>query len=315
MSEKIFLRSTGFEDIDIEPFSLVTRKIFPKYTELIQMSNQNKVCKIKKIDKDRYLNLITGEVCNFVHKENRSQSIDYLAQSIKKVKDLINYNFQGSNNEKWVTLTYKDGINNPMRDTKKLYRDVEVWVKRMRRFYKDFGKMEYIICIEPQENGALHCHCLLKWEKEVYLNPPDLSRLWGHGFVHANNKKDIENLGGYLSAHLGNVRQSKENISNLKKKGFKGIHEYTKICKENGNEKRFIKGGRLHFYPSGINLFRRSRGIFYPPVDVVKKEVAIKEGNLKKAYYRSEFIICDENLNRISKKTILQYKNSKNDFE
>lgn len=303
MLPKYFFKSSH-DDIDIEPFSTVTRKRFPKYVEISSMSRQNKTIKIKKLDKDRYLNLMTGEIGYFEHTENRAQSLDYLAQSIKKIKDLINYNFQGTENEKWVTLSYKDGVKNPMRDVKKLYKDVSLFMKRLQYFYKDFGKLEYINCIEPQGTGSFHCHILVKFEKEIYFNKPDLEKIWGHGWAYAKQKKDVRNLGGYISAYLGNIRSNDKNKYLLKKKGIKNI-EFTTTEKE---KKAYIKGGRLHFYPTGIQIFRKSKGIVYPPVDVVKKGDAIKQDNLKDAYYKSSYSIYDHKGNLITEKRVMQYQ-------
>ena len=120
-------------------------------------------------DKEEY-DALTGEIklYEFNHAENRSESKKSLRKTFKTLRDLINNNFVGGFNEKFVTLTYRqqgyylteDGdidfqYRTPMRDSKKLYTDVDKFMKRLRYRYKDESKIEYINVVEPQNDGCL----------------------------------------------------------------------------------------------------------------------------------------------------------------
>jgi hypothetical protein len=49
-----------------------------------------------------------------------------------------------------LTLTYREN----MQDEERLQRDVKAFVKRLRAL----GPFEYVMCVEPQQRGALHVH-------------------------------------------------------------------------------------------------------------------------------------------------------------
>ena len=61
---------------------------------------------IKKLNKEEYVLLSTGEVFNCEHIENRGQNINTVRQSVTRLRNLINNNFTGGKNELWITLTF-----------------------------------------------------------------------------------------------------------------------------------------------------------------------------------------------------------------
>jgi len=71
--------------------------------------------------------------------------------------------------------------------------------------------------------------------------------------------KDVDNIGAYLSAYLTDVELTEDNTGQaLKADGTMQIKEV--------EGKKYIKGGRLHMYPPGMNLYRKSKGITFPEV-------------------------------------------------
>lgn len=221
------------------------------------MEKMNTRCPIKKLDKDTYVNLDTGEIGEFEHIENRQQSYSSLRQTFKKLQDLINNNFEGAKNELHATLTYKEN----MTDTKRLYKDFDAFMKRLKYKYKNDSSIDYINVIEPQERGAWHCHLLLRFNDidEIYIKNKDMRELWGNGFVTIKALENVDNIGAYLSAYLTDIELTEENALEMIKHGSQ---IQTKVVE--GKEKKFVKGGRLHMYPPGMNLYRSSKGIEVP---------------------------------------------------
>ncbi|MDZ4412004.1 hypothetical protein ORL59_00005, partial [Bacillus cereus] len=69
--------------------------------------------------------------------------------------------------------------------------------------------------------------------------------------------------------------------------------------------KKFIKGGRLHMYPPGMNLYRKSKGISFPDREDMKyKDIKKVVGSLTPHYSKSYHIENDDFENTIS---FLQY--------
>jgi len=249
--------------------------------EVQHMEKVNRSANIKKLDSDRYIDLSTGEIKEFSHSENRQQNFNSLRQTFKKLRYLINNNFVGSKNELHVILTYKEN----MKDTKRLYSDFDKFFKRLRYKYKKETSIDYLTVVEPQGRGAWHFHVLVRFNdlESIFIKNKDLRELWGNGFVQIKSLKDIDNIGAYLSAYLADVELSEDNV-------IQAIAEGSEISVKvvEGEEKKFIKGGRLHMYPSGMNLYRKSRGIIEPereemPYHAVKKIVGSAQPHYQKS--------------------------------
>jgi len=244
-------------NVIIEPNDIVTVTTMNHLTEIQHMKKMNTKATIRKINKDEYINLETGEIKRFEHSENRSESYNSLRQTFKKIRYLINTNFTGEKNELFLTLTYAEN----MTDTKRLYLDMDKFIKRIRYKYKKQSDIDYLAVIEPQGRGAWHVHLLLKFNslKAVFIPSNELSELWGHGYVKIERIKDVDNIGAYLSAYLADVELTNETM-------WRGMEENRKVVEKeiNGEKKHFIKGGRLHMYPPGMNLYRKSKGIIFP---------------------------------------------------
>mgnify|MGYP001178162003 CR=1 FL=1 len=260
---------------------LVTVTEMNHIVEVQHMRKMNRQAHIKKLDKDRYVDLQTGEIKEFKHIENRSDSYNSLRQTFKKLRYLINANFEGKPNELHVILTYKEN----MTDTKRLYSDFDKFMKRLRYKYRNESSIDYISVVEPQERGAWHSHLLLRFNdlEKIYIPNEELASLWEQGFTKTKSLKNVDNIGAYLSAYLTDVELTDENV-------IKAISDKTaiKIVQVEGQQKKFIKGGRLHLYPPGMNLFRKSRGIVYPERQRMKhKEVKKVVGSAKPTYSKS----------------------------
>ena len=189
--------------------------------EICYLEHRNTICPIQKIDKYTYFVLNTGEVKDCNHIENRSENKLQVSQSLKRLRDYINTNIVDVKKCKWITLTYAEN----MTDTKRLYKDFKKFIMKFR--YK-YGSFEYIVACEPQSRGAWHCHCIIIFDKKAPFIPnKEIERLWGFGFTKTNKLDDIDNIGAYLTAYLGDMELStcKQNNIKFNKEDIKEVTE------------------------------------------------------------------------------------------
>jgi hypothetical protein len=247
----------------------------------------------------------TGEVLD-VHKynlsENRSQNIEGLKKTMKNIRDLINNNFSGNSSELFITLTYRlmDGL--PMSDIKKASRDFDVFMKRFRRKYSG---LEYIAVLEPQANSAWHWHILCKftkWTKKKHIridNNTVIYPMWGHGWTKTKAIIHVDNIGAYLSAYLASIEINEENKDEIFDAVFKSGRdidiEEKEVTDDNGNKsiKKFVKGGRMHLYPTGTNIYRCSKGIVKPVSKMMSYAEAKKIIGKKAPDFKRSIIISE----------------------
>lgn len=213
-------------------------------TEFIEISSKPSAPQIQKISADEYLNLNTGEICEFQKSDSRADNTDSLRKSFKQLRDLINCNTTDNSKVHWVTLTYREN----MTDTLRLQKDFDLFWKRFKYWCKkqSLTVPQYITAIEPQERGAWHMHALFIWDKARPFidNNSVLEKLWQQGFTKIQGvPDDCDNLGAYLSAYLSDMALSDNSDK---------------------TEKKYVKGARLKLYPVGVNIFRHSRGIKVP---------------------------------------------------
>lgn len=260
---------------------------------------------IKKLNAYEYVVLDTGEIKEYNKIENRAQDKESLRKTFKHIRELINTNFTGERNELCFTITYKENMTDP----KLLYTDFKNFIKKLK--YK-YGSVDYINVVEPQGRGAWHCHILLKFNdfKKAYIPNKEVAEMWGHGFVKVKAiKKDIDNLGAYLSAYLGDIELNDDNLSELVGDGIikPGQAINIKEVEVDGVKKKIIKGGRLHYYPPGMNIYRCSRGIKQPTVTHLSYEKAKKIVGAATPTYSTKTVIQDDDGKIINSITYEQY--------
>jgi len=225
--------------------------------------------------------------------------------TFKKIRDLINNNFAGAANELHITLTYAEN----MRDTKRLYEDFKNFMKRFRyRFKYD---IDYLSVVEPQGRGAWHMHLLIRFNglEKIFIPDAEICSLWGHGFTKTKSLEGIDNIGAYLSAYLGDVEMTKETIRDM----FLNRHGDIEVkeVEVEGLTKKYIKGGRLHYYPPGMNIYRKSKGIKFPDEQYMRfADVKKMVGSAKPTYTRT-VVIRDDSTNRVLNEITYQNYNLK----
>ncbi len=259
-------------------------------TEVQYTEKRNNKPTIKKLNKTHFVVLSSGEVKEFKQSLNRSDNSNSLRKTFKKLRYLINNNFFGYRNELFLTLTYAENV----LDTKRVYDDFRKFMQRLKYRFKELGNIEYLDVIEPQSRGAWHHHVLIKFtdQKNIFIENKLMAEIWGHGFVRLNRIYDIDNIGAYLTAYLADIPLSEIENSNM-------IGEIVEKQTETGL-KKFVKGGRLSLYPSGVNLYRKSKGIIFPERTVMTYDRAKKIiGNASKTMESNTFLEIDDYKNHI----------------
>ena len=299
----------------------VVDKKFKYYSKVVTMGNIIEVTRsekdfgcasISKIDKDTYLDLRTGEVKEFKHTENRAENLSVIRCTMARIRALINSNVTTPDNCKWVTLTYAEN----MTDRERLYHDFEKFWKRFLYWCKKQGytKPEYIVVVEPQGRGAWHIHAFFIWDsKSPFIPNDEMERLWRQGFTSTKSVKDCDNIGAYFSAYLADIEYNDgDEVAFCDKVVEKTFTD----TDGNINTKKFIKGGRLHFYPTGFNIIRHSRGIKEPVVehlteDEIKEKVSSAKLTFSSAYEILDVVADDDSRFSLKNTILKQYYNTK----
>lgn len=280
----MLVENTLTENFEISSSSYVTVTQTGSIIEVQYMEKMNRMATIRKINADEYVDLSTGEIKEFNHIDDRSQSYKSLRATFKKLRYLINNNFSGRKNELFVTLTYAEN----MQDTKRLYEDMKNFIKRLKYKFKNSTSVDYLCVVEPQQRGAWHAHLLLKFNdlSSVFIPNDELASLWGHGFVTVKSIKGVDNIGAYLTAYLADLELTPETLAVACQSGCSVVEKEV-----GGQKKAFVKGGRLHLYPSGMNLFRKSKGIVYPEREKMTYKNAKKIVGSAQPHYTKKYEI------------------------
>lgn len=256
----------------IDKSNLIKVKRMGNYTELSYIRTIPTTMPIERIDENTYRIKSTNQVKEYKRSKTRDEQIKSLKRTFKNLRELINTNFYGLPNEKFVTLTYAKH----QRDNKQVGKHFEKWIEKVRKRY---GKCDYINVVEPQASGSWHCHVLIKfhelYKENNYIDYNEFRSFWKHGsFVNVRDLTECHNVGLYLSAYLTDIEVNDETVNQAMQDMDNVVIEEKEVIDTNGNKmkKSFIKGGRLSYYPNKMNLYRCSRGIKQPTVYVGVRE-------------------------------------------
>lgn len=305
------IKKEDLSEYEINSEDLVSIKTMGHIYEICYLQKRNNKITTRLIDKDHYMFLNSGEIKNCKHIDSRAESKFQVGQSLKRLRDYINTNVVEPDNCKWITLTYKKNMTN----TKQLYSDFKRFMTRFKRRFNDY-KIEYIVACEPQSRGAWHMHLIIIFDRLAPFIPnATIETLWEQGFTKTTRLENIDNIGAYLTAYLGDMEYNEENVSELKKQGL----ELSKMTLKQVNEiegiklnepKSFIKGGRLYMYPPNFNLYRISRGIKKPKKEYGSYHVVKEKVGLGLPTYSKGISISDTD-NSFTNKIIYEYYNTK----
>lgn len=224
---------------------------------------------------EQFVICATGELKDIEHHATRKDNKKGLYKTFANARAVINANVTDVSKVRWCTLTYAENMTDP----KRLYTDFEKFNKRFQYYCKQKGysKPEYIVMMEPQGRGAWHAHLLYIWQdmKAPYIPNEDFRELWGHGFVRIKKLDNVDNVGAYLTAYLGDMDLDEMVEQNLDLSGKVKVVEVDEDGKR--IKKSIVKGARLDMYPSNFNMIRCSRGVKRPVEEMLSQEMAEKK--------------------------------------
>ena len=197
-------------------------------------SNANKkgdspLTKIKRISKDSYINLITGEVSEYKRTGSKGDNFAAIKSSISKIRELILNNFTAFEGF-LITLTY----DKPVMDFNIATKDFVKFFDRLKYHYSNY-KFEYLRIIEPHENGAWHIHVIVKSgieNQQIRFNQDDIIKVWSGGSIKISQITDVDGLARYF----GTCHNKRHNTGVM--------------------SKTMQKQSRWHYYPANVKIIR-----------------------------------------------------------
>ena len=306
------IKKVNSDAIKLYETSQVKLKTAGNLREVQLMAGNNNYCPIQNISKDKYLDKQTGEIKERKKSDNRYQSPKSVHKSINRLMDLIKCNATIPNHCRWLTLTYADA----MTDHKKVYEDGKMFLRRLQRYLDNSeeifdGQKSFmrITVAEPQgekHGNSWHFHILLIFNAPApFIDNEVIAELWGYGITDTLKVYDAEGLALYFKAYLSDIEYSEEPV-------VEGLAEEPKNIVEknvNGWNKKFIKGERLKYYPTGMPLFSASRGMKRPTIEKISNKEAMERVEDCKMVYRETYLIGDEKKGNIVDKRY--YKKTK----
>lgn len=113
------------------------------------------------------------------------------------VRRLVSSNF--TEHSKFITLTFRNGAIDDVRNVQQANVEFEKFIKRLRRRYEGF---KYVAVIEFQDEngrGAVHYHMI---SDLPFIANEELAEIWGQGFVRINDIRHVDNVGAYMVAYM-----------------------------------------------------------------------------------------------------------------
>lgn len=240
---------------------------------------------------EQFVICATGEIKDVEHHNTRKDNKKGLYKTFANARAVINANVTDVSKVRWCTLTYKENMTDP----KRLYEDFRKFNMRFQTYCKTHGysKPEYIVMMEPQGRGAWHAHLLYIWQdqKAPYISNQDFRELWGHGFVRIKKLDNVDNVGAYLTAYLGDMEIDEMDVSKAVGKQCKVVE----VEDEDGKKvkKAIVKGARLDLYPANFNMLRCSRGVKRPVAEMMSQEEANKKVSAATKTFESAIKLVD----------------------
>lgn len=290
------MRKIEFEKLDQipekNPNVLVKVTEMGNVVEVQYMSRRNCKQTIQMLTGgEQFVICATGEVKDIEHHATRKDNKKGLYKTFANARAVINANVTDVSKVRWCTLTYAENMTDP----KRLYTDFEKFNKRFQYYCKQKGysKPEYIVMMEPQGRGAWHAHLLYIWQdmKAPYIANKDFRELWGHGFVKIKKLDNVDNVGAYLTAYLGDMEIDEMDLSKAVGKQCKVVE----VEDEDGKKvkKAIVKGARLDLYPANFNMLRCSRGVKRPVAEMMSQEEACKKVSAATKTFESAIKLTD----------------------
>ncbi len=225
-------------------------------TSMLRKTGEVTLSNFKRISKDSYVNIETGEVFEYKRSTKKTDNIFAVKRSLNKIRTLVLNNFNAFEGF-FITLTYHE----PMFDFDIVAKDFAKFYDKLKYYYSSY-RFDYLRLIEPQESGSWHIHIVIKSaieNQQIKITESVILKAWKFGSVKVSQIYDTEGLAKYLGTY---------NNSNNKKVTSKTME----------------KQNRWHYYPPGVKIFTKSKGIKYPD------EVAMSYGTAKEILHDYELV-------------------------
>lgn len=182
-------------------------------TQVVQFTaGNNKLCPVRNLSKDTYLDTKTGEVKQKKKSDNRYQSPKSVRKSINRLMDLIRCNATDPAKCKWITVTYEE----VMTDGKQAFLDAKRFLRKFKRHLTkqidltfEQQSFNYITIAEPQgesHGNSWHLHILLIFEDTApFIENDMIAELWSHGITFTHKVFDADGLALYFKVYLSDI--------------------------------------------------------------------------------------------------------------
>ena len=205
--------------------------------------------KVKRIDKETYLDPQTNEVKHYNRNTERTQNESTFYRTKRELNLLILNNFSGGKNELFLTLTYNVRFPNPFG----LSADFRNYMKRVTKHFKSRYSFEYIVVREPHLSGSWHMHALLLCDAEITTEIKNvLTDKWRNGSAHIQAINQVNKLAAYLTSHLTNLVIDENGEDSF-------MVDYSSMT-----TKTIMKNARLNLYPMQFRIYSSSKNIKKP---------------------------------------------------
>lgn len=189
---------TGFYE-DVYELEKESRLYVPELKNKITYYDKQAICSGNVVEVISYgkgvFEGFEGVACGKKSTSEKKETSN-IKRSALNLRRLINCN--SSDNDLFVTLTYKDN----QEDVKKGKEDFKNFIKRWnyRRKKQKEETLKYVYVVEFQRRGAVHFHCI--FFNVRYIKKKELSELWGLGFVKVNKVDHVDNVGSYVVKYM-----------------------------------------------------------------------------------------------------------------
>lgn len=252
-------------------------------TEIKKTNLINHKPTIKRLDKNTYVNIDTGEVKEYdgyIRTEEKSRSNNKTSLSRTKLnnKALIIANYESADRTQILTLTY----DNIVTDIQQFDKDFESFIKAIRRKYCKgrINSVKYINAIEFDRFDSIHVHVFLYWNKPFVIDSDIFyNKSWKKGSVYTQTVNDINDImreAVYVTSYLGSsVKESIADINHLVASDY--------------DEKVEIKRARVSNFKAYARIFRHSENIIKPSKVYTNYNKAITDIGEKQLIYKGSF--------------------------
>lgn len=282
-----------------ENSQIILKECGKNYKE-IKYSINHRGGTIRRIDKDNYYDIRTGEVKQYNHNaKSRRDNVSSVKRTMSKIRDLIRCNITDSKKVMFITLTYKEN----MTDKVQLGKDIKAFYHNLKKFLKvnnlpsDFARLSIT---EIQRRGAYHQHELIFWHSSpTFISNEILEKeIWKKGFtkIQLLSKMDGMSICNYVMAYLTDLDITED---------------VEKITGQKVN-KSIIKGGRLKMYPIGLKIYRCSRNLKRATIQRLTESEAMKKVNGSVLVFEKTIKISNNDGKTINIINYRKYDNVKN---